>query len=45
MKDPNKCLSRKKTRQSKRQLIRQKCIEIVLLCNIDVAEDLSLRKR
>ena len=35
----------KKTRQSKRQLTRQECIETAPLCNIDVVEDLSLRKR
>ena len=36
---------KKKTIQSKRQLIRQECIETAPLWNIDVAEDLSLRKR
>ena len=35
----------KKTRQSKRQLTRLECIETAPLCNIDVVEDLSLRKR
>ena len=44
MKQKNSFISRK-TRQSKRQLTRQECIETAPLCNIDVAEDLSLRKR
>ena len=44
-KQKNSLISKKKTRQSKRQLTRQECIETAPLCNIDVAEDLSLRKR
>ena len=45
MKHKNKFIYIKRTRQSKRQLTRQESIETAQLCNIDVAEDLSLRKR
>ena len=45
MKHKNSFITKKKTRQSKRQLTRQECIENAPLCNTDVAEDLSLRKR
>ena len=45
MKHKNSFITKKKTRQSKRQLTRQECIETAPLCNIDVVEDLSLRKR
>ena len=45
MNHKNKFIYKKRTIQSKRQLIRQECIETAPLCNIDVAEDLSLRKR
>ena len=44
MKDPNK-FYQKKTRQSKRQLIGQECIETAPLCHIDIVENLSLSKR
>ena len=45
MKKNNMFISKKKTRQRSRQLIRQECIENAPMCNTDVAEDLSLRKR
>ena len=45
MKQKNSFITKKKTRQSKRQLTRLECIETAPLCNIDVVEDLSLRKR
>ena len=45
MKQNNLFITKMKTRQSKRQLMRLECIETAPLCNIDVVEDLSLRKR
>jgi len=45
MKKNNIFISKKKTRQRTRQLTRKECIENAPLCNTDVAEDLSLRKR
>ena len=45
MKQKNSFITTTKTRQSKRQLTRQECIENAPLCNTDLTEDLSLRKR
>ena len=45
MKQNNLFITKKKIRQSKRQLTRLECIETAPLCNIDVVEDISLRKR
>ena len=41
----NSFITKKKIRQSKRQSTRQECNETAPLCNIDVVDDLSLRKR
>ena len=43
MKEP-KHFIKKKITQSKRQLIRQECIDTASLCHIIIVEELSLRK-
>ena len=45
MKHKNTFKSKKRTRQGKKHLTRQKYIDTAPLCNIAVAMDLSLRKR